>query len=173
MAVFWAVVPCSLADGRWALMMEGSTSETSVNFYQTTRRNNPEDSQLWIDEMVHIPLLNWFPHWHMWEGIFSRISDIQYWQHESLRKTSKLDTLLLASPLHITSILLFLLHISSLPSCTACYLQCDSHLNTFISLRAPSFFYRLKYQTYSPSSISQQRPELSTWKRWCLCLANK
>jgi hypothetical protein len=30
-----------------ALMMEAaSTSETSVNFYQTTRRNNPEDSHL-------------------------------------------------------------------------------------------------------------------------------
>jgi hypothetical protein len=30
-----------------ALMMEAEcTSETSVNFYQTTRRNNPEDSHL-------------------------------------------------------------------------------------------------------------------------------
>jgi hypothetical protein len=30
-----------------ALMMEtASTSETSRNFYQTTRRNNPEDSHL-------------------------------------------------------------------------------------------------------------------------------
>jgi hypothetical protein len=30
-----------------ALMMEAaSTSETSVNFYQATRRNNPEDSHL-------------------------------------------------------------------------------------------------------------------------------
>jgi hypothetical protein len=30
-----------------ALMMEAArTSETSVNFYQTTRRYNPEDSQL-------------------------------------------------------------------------------------------------------------------------------
>jgi hypothetical protein len=30
-----------------ALMMEAaSISETSVNFYQTTRRNNPEDSHL-------------------------------------------------------------------------------------------------------------------------------
>jgi hypothetical protein len=30
-----------------ALMMKAaSTSETSVNFYQTTRRNNPEDSHL-------------------------------------------------------------------------------------------------------------------------------
>jgi hypothetical protein len=30
-----------------ALMMEAaSTSETSANFYQTTRRNNPEDSPL-------------------------------------------------------------------------------------------------------------------------------
>jgi hypothetical protein len=32
-----------------ALMMEAArTSETSVNFYQTTRRNNPEDSHLFI-----------------------------------------------------------------------------------------------------------------------------
>jgi hypothetical protein len=30
-----------------ALMMEAAcTSETSVNFYHTTRRNNPEDSRL-------------------------------------------------------------------------------------------------------------------------------
>jgi hypothetical protein len=30
-----------------ALMMEAaSTSETSVNFHQTTRRNNPEDSHI-------------------------------------------------------------------------------------------------------------------------------
>jgi hypothetical protein len=30
-----------------ALMMEAAlTSETSVKFYQTTRRNNPEDSHL-------------------------------------------------------------------------------------------------------------------------------
>jgi hypothetical protein len=28
------------------IMEAASTSETSVNFYQTTRRNNPEDSQL-------------------------------------------------------------------------------------------------------------------------------
>jgi hypothetical protein len=39
--VFWVVAPII------ALMMEAaSTSETSVNFYQTTRRNNPEDSHL-------------------------------------------------------------------------------------------------------------------------------
>jgi hypothetical protein len=65
MAVFWDVAPCSLAeiDRRFrrtyclhhcirailliALMMEAvSTSETTVNFYQTTRRNIPEDSHL-------------------------------------------------------------------------------------------------------------------------------
>jgi hypothetical protein len=41
MAVFWIVAPII------ALMMEAAnTSETSVNFYQTTRRNNPEDSHL-------------------------------------------------------------------------------------------------------------------------------
>jgi hypothetical protein len=53
MAVFWIIAPCSLVevyhrqgdDGR--LMMEAaSTSEMSVNFYQTARRNNPEDSHL-------------------------------------------------------------------------------------------------------------------------------
>jgi hypothetical protein len=33
--------------GKIALMMEAaSTSETSVNFYRTTRRNNPGDSHL-------------------------------------------------------------------------------------------------------------------------------
>jgi hypothetical protein len=55
MAVIWAIAPCSLLEvyrrfrGHLliALMMEAaSTSETSVNFYQTIRRNNPEDSHL-------------------------------------------------------------------------------------------------------------------------------
>jgi hypothetical protein len=56
MAVFWVVAPCSLvvvdisemfSASIIALMMEAvSTSETSVKFYQTTRRNNPEDSHL-------------------------------------------------------------------------------------------------------------------------------
>jgi hypothetical protein len=57
MAVFWIVAPCSLVEvyrrfrgpcclhHQVALMMEAaSTSEMSVNFYQTTRRCNPEDS---------------------------------------------------------------------------------------------------------------------------------
>jgi hypothetical protein len=60
MTVFWDVTPCSLVQvyRRFrgicclhhqgvlliALMMEAAgTSETSVNFYQTTRRNIPED----------------------------------------------------------------------------------------------------------------------------------
>jgi hypothetical protein len=44
MAVFWVVAPWSRAI---ALMMEAaSTSETSVNFYQITRRYNAEDSHL-------------------------------------------------------------------------------------------------------------------------------
>jgi hypothetical protein len=50
MAVFWVVAPCSLVEvyRRFiALMMEAaSTSETSVNFHQTTWRNNSEDSHL-------------------------------------------------------------------------------------------------------------------------------
>jgi hypothetical protein len=54
MTVFWDVEPCSLVDvyGRYigavfivkAMMEAESTSETSVTFYQTTRRNIPEDS---------------------------------------------------------------------------------------------------------------------------------
>jgi hypothetical protein len=42
--VFWDIAPYSLMI---ALMMEAvSTSETSVNLYQTARRNIPEDSHL-------------------------------------------------------------------------------------------------------------------------------
>jgi hypothetical protein len=45
MAIFWVVTATIIRA--IALMMEAaSTSETSVNFYQTTRRNNPEDSHL-------------------------------------------------------------------------------------------------------------------------------
>jgi hypothetical protein len=52
MAVLWVVAPCSLVDvyqhfrGPCCLHHQGPvrTSETLVNFYQTTRRYNPEDS---------------------------------------------------------------------------------------------------------------------------------
>jgi hypothetical protein len=54
MTVFWDFAPCSLVEidrrFRGALMMEAaSTSETSVNFYETTRRNIPEDRHLHLD----------------------------------------------------------------------------------------------------------------------------
>jgi hypothetical protein len=43
MAVFWVVAPCRA----FALMLEAArTTETLENFYQTTRRYNPEDSHL-------------------------------------------------------------------------------------------------------------------------------
>jgi hypothetical protein len=60
MAVFWVLAPCSLVEvyqrfrGPYCLRHQGDdfimmmevarTSETLVNFYQTTRRYNPEDS---------------------------------------------------------------------------------------------------------------------------------
>jgi hypothetical protein len=65
MAVFWVVAPCSLVEvyrrfrgacclhyqgdvtSLTALMVEAAgTSEMPVKFYQTTRRNDPEDSHL-------------------------------------------------------------------------------------------------------------------------------
>jgi hypothetical protein len=52
MTVFLDVTPCSLAEVyqfQGTLVMEAaSTSETSLNFYQSTRRNIPEDSYLQI-----------------------------------------------------------------------------------------------------------------------------
>jgi hypothetical protein len=55
-ALFWVVAPCSLVEVcrrfRCSCCLRRqsddaeSTSETSVNFYQTTRRYNPEDSHL-------------------------------------------------------------------------------------------------------------------------------
>jgi hypothetical protein len=46
MVVFWVVAPCSLVEVYRRMVEAASTSETSVNFYQTTRRNNPEDSHI-------------------------------------------------------------------------------------------------------------------------------
>jgi hypothetical protein len=52
MAVFWVVAPCSLGIlhhmGNVLMMEAAYISETSVNVYQTTRRNNPEDSHLYF-----------------------------------------------------------------------------------------------------------------------------
>jgi hypothetical protein len=46
MAVFWDVAPCSqMTDAV-------STSETSVSFYQTTRRNLPEDSHIFTNKVT-------------------------------------------------------------------------------------------------------------------------
>jgi hypothetical protein len=49
MAVFSIAAPCILVIVI-ALMMEAArTSETLANFYQTTRRYNPEDSHLQLN----------------------------------------------------------------------------------------------------------------------------
>jgi hypothetical protein len=62
MAFFWVITPCSLVEvyqrfrGTCCLHYQGlnaaceaaSNSETLVNFYQTTRHYNPEDSNLLI-----------------------------------------------------------------------------------------------------------------------------
>jgi hypothetical protein len=55
-AVFCAVAPCSPVEDISEVLVRGllttvileaaNTSETSVNFYHTTRRNIPEDSHL-------------------------------------------------------------------------------------------------------------------------------
>jgi hypothetical protein len=40
--VFWDVAPCSLVETDRPMMEAVNTSETSVNFYETTRRSIPE-----------------------------------------------------------------------------------------------------------------------------------
>jgi hypothetical protein len=57
MAVFWDVVPRDLVEvyRLIALMMEASsTSETSKNFYQTTRHSIPDDSHLQNYVILHL-----------------------------------------------------------------------------------------------------------------------
>jgi hypothetical protein len=50
MAVFWAVAPCGLVEVaviiHRLIMKAAGTSVTSVNFFQTARRNSPEDNSL-------------------------------------------------------------------------------------------------------------------------------
>jgi hypothetical protein len=43
------------------MMKAASNSETSVNFYETTRRNIPEDSQLHTDEPFDFVTARYFP----------------------------------------------------------------------------------------------------------------
>jgi hypothetical protein len=53
MAVFWVVAPRNLVEVH--LMIEAeSTSETSVKFYQSVRRNNPEGSHLKTQNIFEI-----------------------------------------------------------------------------------------------------------------------
>jgi hypothetical protein len=59
MTVFWVVAPCSLVEinrrFRDAMMMVAvSISETSVNFYETIRRNIPEDSHLQKEHRLRV-----------------------------------------------------------------------------------------------------------------------
>jgi hypothetical protein len=49
MAVFWDIAPCSLTEVNGD---ERSTSESSVNFSQNTRRNIPEDRQIHVYDLV-------------------------------------------------------------------------------------------------------------------------
>jgi hypothetical protein len=58
MTILWIVALCGLAEGDDGdiidLMMEAaSTSETSVNVYQTTRRNNTDKSSSTILFVFH------------------------------------------------------------------------------------------------------------------------
>jgi hypothetical protein len=55
-----AYIAGTIYSGQWfALMMEAaSTSETSENFYQTTRRNNPQDSHLYTRRLENLKSLS-------------------------------------------------------------------------------------------------------------------
>jgi hypothetical protein len=68
--VFWDVAPCSLLetdrrfrgscclDHQGAMMEAVNTYETSVSFYQTSRRNIPEDSNLHNNFILYITNLD-------------------------------------------------------------------------------------------------------------------
>jgi hypothetical protein len=104
MPVFWVFAPCSLVEvyrrfrGTWtwrclliALMMEtASSSETSVNWYQTTRRNNPEDSHLLynIHCLLHTVHILSFTHLNL--NVCNDISSAPIamaWTSQSLRES--------------------------------------------------------------------------------------
>jgi hypothetical protein len=62
-----------VSELRWfiALMMESEgTSDTSVNFYQTTGRNNPEDSHLYTHRLEN---LKSDTHSNLWKQILSSV----------------------------------------------------------------------------------------------------
>jgi hypothetical protein len=84
MTAIWDVAPCSLVNiidasealaasiikALIALMMKGArTSETSANFYQTTRRNIPEDSHLLTGKSSR----NASPVSHVWVAVLHEI----------------------------------------------------------------------------------------------------
>jgi hypothetical protein len=58
--VFWIVRPCNIVRGYkhfGGILEAASTSEISVNFYQATWCNNPEDSHLQcVFPYIHPPL---------------------------------------------------------------------------------------------------------------------
>jgi hypothetical protein len=52
-AVFWDGAPNSLADMTTLIMEAERYSESSVNIYQTTRRQFPEDSHINVISYLH------------------------------------------------------------------------------------------------------------------------
>jgi hypothetical protein len=85
MTVFWEVAPCSLVEIYWrfkgayclhhqggeSVMMEAaSTSETSINFYRTTRRNIPKVSHLQFEFRIYYVYAGSCEHGNERRGIF-------------------------------------------------------------------------------------------------------
>jgi hypothetical protein len=66
MPAFWDIEPCSLVEiggcsRDLRLPSQARCPETSVSFYQTTRRNNPDDSNL---HKIHRENLKYHQHLH-------------------------------------------------------------------------------------------------------------
>jgi hypothetical protein len=104
MAVFWVVTLCSPAR----------TSETSVDFYQTTRRYNPEDNHFSLITLHHNVLMDWKR--HCYEIFCLMIGQQRTCSHYNLRIYFVWSLRVFGNHLFSPGFLMILLHTDAFPT---------------------------------------------------------